>query len=395
MRQPALARFAAIAAALIFAGCAGGPGALPQASATPAGPTATRADTDPTAILRATPAPAVPAATQAPAPSPVPSPGAGYPAPGAATQAPAASPYPAGQIAPSATPPPSAAAPAPTAPAPAAPAAAPAPTAPAPAAAPPVLGYRVVRAYPHDQGAFTQGLVYVGDDTFYEGTGLVGRSTLREVGLDGTVRRTVAIDPAQFGEGVAVVGERIFQLTWQNCVGYIYDRASFQQVGTFAMPADTDGACLEGWGLTYDGSRLILSDGSSRLFFVDPDATARSGQLAVTGQVNVADAAGPVLNLNELEYIDGQVFANIWQTERIARIDPATGAVTAYIDLAGLRSQTTPNPALPGPEVLNGIAYDAANGRLFVTGKLWPQLFEITLVGEAAHTVFLPLAEQA
>jgi glutamine cyclotransferase len=273
---------------------------------------------------------------------------------------------------------------------------------PQPAAGPaqqsaPTLRVRVVNSYPHDRGAWTQGLVSIGGDSFYEGTGLVGRSTLREVALDGTVRRKVDLDPAVFGEGVAVVGERIFQLTWQDCVGYIYDRAAFKQVGRFTMPTDPrDGQCLEGWGLTYDGARLILSDGSERLFFVDPAATERTGQLAITGQVAVQDGGNPVARLNELEFVDGEVYANIWMDERVARIDPASGRVTAFIDMSSLRALLPPEPSNPEqPEVLNGIAYDAAGDRLFVTGKWWPLLFEVDVVGAVSWVVYLPVAERA
>lgn len=257
----------------------------------------------------------------------------------------------------------------------------------------PIQGYRVVNSYPHDRLAYTQGLVYVGNDTFYEGTGLYSASSLREVALNGEVRRHLPV-PDVFGEGVAVVGERIFQLTWQNCVGYIYNRADFQRVGQFSMPYDIRReACLEGWGLTYDGTRLILSDGSDQLFFVDPAATERTGQLAITGQVTVYDSAGSVSRLNELEYIRGEVFANIYTSTQIARINPATGQVTAYIELGGLFSQLSTVPYLPPPEVLNGIAYDEAGDRLFVTGKRWPLLFEIDVVVGNAWTVYLPMAE--
>jgi len=251
-----------------------------------------------------------------------------------------------------------------------APAGYPAPAQP-PASAAPVFGYRVVNTYPHDRDAFTQGLVYVGDDTFYEGTGLEGRSSLREVSLaDGAVRRSVRLGDQFFGEGVAVVGDYIFQLTWRNGVGFIYDRASFEQVGTFTLPT-------EGWGLTFDGQRLILSDGSDTLYFVDPEATRTSGALAITGQIAVRDAGEPVYGLNELEMVGGELLANMWQTDRIARIDPTSGQVTGWIDLSGLLSPADSS----GADVLNGIAYDAAGDRLFVTGKLWPMLFEIELVG--------------
>lgn len=256
----------------------------------------------------------------------------------------------------------------------------PAPTAAPATAAPagvPSFGYRVVRSYPHDPGAFTQGLVYIGDDTFYEGTGLNGRSSLREVALGSTTpTRIVNLDQQYFGEGIAVVGERIFQLTWQNGVGFIYNRSDFAQVGSFSYPPPGSALPVEGWGLTYDGQRLIMSDGTANLYFIDPQT------MAFLGQVEVRDELGnPVVRLNELEYINGEVFANIWTTDQIVRIDPATGRLTGRINLAGLltpeqRAQT---------DVLNGIAYDAAGDRLFVTGKLWPLLFEIDLVGPFAQ----------
>jgi glutamine cyclotransferase len=261
----------------------------------------------------------------------------------------------------------------------------------------PYLGFRVLGSYPHDPQAFTQGLVYIGDDRFYEGTGLEGRSTLREIDLAAREPlRRIDLPADEFGEGVAVLGDRIFQLTWQDCVGYIYYRADFAQVGTFRMPIDErDGRCYEGWGLTTDGAQLILSDGTELLFFVDAAATERTGQLAITGEIRVADAGNPVPRLNELEYIRGEIFANIWQSELIARIDPATGRVNSYLDLTGLRDQLPPEEHGPvPPEVLNGIAYDAANDRLFVTGKLWPRIFQIEIVGELSWMLYLPIADK-
>lgn len=257
----------------------------------------------------------------------------------------------------------------------------------------PVLRYRVVNSYPHDAEAYTQGLVYVGDDTFYEGTGLEGYSSLREVELaTGNVRTIFPLDKTFFGEGVAVVGERIFQLTWRNGRGFIYDYQGgrFVRSGEFTYPPAGSEFPREGWGLATDGQQLIMSDGTATLYFVDPEATASTGVLAITRQVEVRDQGSPVANLNELEYIGGEVYANIWQQDVIARIDPASGRVTAYIDLSGLRAQ------LPTPgEVLNGIAYDAAGDRLFVTGKLWPRLFEIEIVSGVSWIVYLPVAEAA
>ncbi|MFH1086890.1 MAG: glutaminyl-peptide cyclotransferase [Chloroflexota bacterium] len=227
-----------------------------------------------------------------------------------------------------------------------------------------VYGYRVVRAYPHDPAAFTQGLVYA-DGVLYEGTGLVGRSSLRRVVLEtGAVPQYLALEPPYFGEGIALWKERIVQLTWQSRVGFLYDRATFARLRSFAY-------LTEGWGITHDGSRLIMSDGTAILRFWDPDT------LAETGQVRVHDGATPVARLNELEYVRGLVYANVWQTDRIACIDPRTGRVRAWIDLTGLLG---PEDRTEPVDVLNGIAFDAAGDRLFVTGKLWPKLFEIALV---------------
>lgn len=224
-------------------------------------------------------------------------------------------------------------------------------------------GYRVIASYPHDPAAFTQGLVVI-DGTLYEGTGLEGASTLRRVELDtGKVLQSVSLPVTMFGEGVAVLGERIYQLTWQSGVCFVYDRVSFEVVEQLTYSG-------EGWGLTTDGARLIMSDGSSTLTFRDP------ATFAELGRVEVLDAGVPVEELNELEYIDGEVWANVWKTDRIARIDPATGEVIAWVDLTGLRPASVKDDS---SAVLNGIAWDAEAGRLFVTGKLWPTLFEIAI----------------
>ena len=234
---------------------------------------------------------------------------------------------------------------------------------PTPAGPAPVCAYAVAADYPHDPAAFTQGLVWL-DGELIEGTGLYGRSSLRRVDpVTGRVQQQVDLAAEYFGEGVAVLGDRIFHLTWQNRRGFIYDRASMELQRSFEY-------LTEGWGLTHDGQRLILSDGTATLYFLDPVT------LAVTGQVAVTDGGEPVARLNELEYINGLVYANVWQTDRIARLDPATGRVVSWIDLAGLLPAA--DQAQP-VDVLNGIAYDAAADRLLVTGKLWPKLFEITL----------------
>ena len=224
----------------------------------------------------------------------------------------------------------------------------------------PVFGYEVVNIYPHDRQAFTQGLVYRGG-VLYESTGLRGRSSLRRVRLEtGEVLQQSAVDGRYFAEGLTDWGNQLLQLTWDTNVAFVYDMKSFQQVRTFNYRG-------EGWGLAQDGRRLIMSDGTPTLRFLDP-ATFQE-----TGRLQVRDGAVPVEDLNELEYVDGEIYANVWTTDRIAAIDPASGRVTAWIDLAGLM----PRGSTSGDAVLNGIAYDAARQRLFVTGKLWPRLFEI------------------
>ena len=224
----------------------------------------------------------------------------------------------------------------------------------------PVYGYEVVKVYPHDREAFTQGLLFR-DGVLYESTGLNGRSSLRKVQLEtGKVLQQIPIDPRYFAEGLTDWGGRLMQLTWNTNVGFVYDLASFKQLQTFSYTG-------EGWGLARDDRRVIMSDGTSTLRFLDPQT------LKVTGQVQVSDGNVPVRDLNELEFIDGQVYANVWLTDRMAMIAPDTGRVTAWINLAGLMSKS----GLSNDAVLNGIAYDAQRKRLFVTGKLWPSLFEI------------------
>ena len=224
----------------------------------------------------------------------------------------------------------------------------------------PVTKGRVVHVYPHDPEAFTQGLVYL-DGFLYEGTGLNGRSSIRKVRLEnGEVLQIQSLDPQYFGEGIAVRGDTIYELTWQSEIGFLYDRATFKRKGTFNYRG-------EGWGLTHDGQRLIMSDGTAVLRFLDPTT------LKELSRLHVKDGRTPVGNLNELEYVKGEIFANVWQTQRIARISPKTGLVTGWIELDGLLTAREAQAA----DVLNGIAYDASGDRLFVTGKLWPKLFEI------------------
>jgi glutaminyl-peptide cyclotransferase len=231
------------------------------------------------------------------------------------------------------------------------------------AAVAPVQNYKVVRSYPHDARAFTQGLVY-SDGVLYEGTGLNGQSSIRKVRLDtGEVLQVRRLEPHYFGEGIALWRGSLVQLTWQTEVGFVYDKATFERTGTFNYAG-------EGWGLTQDGTHLVMSNGSAQLRFIDPKTFSEVRRLTVR------DGGQPVSHLNELEYVRGEIFANVWQTERIARISPATGQVKGWIDLRGL---LTPSEAV-GADVLNGIAYDAAGDRLFVTGKLWPRLFHIELI---------------
>jgi glutaminyl-peptide cyclotransferase len=222
--------------------------------------------------------------------------------------------------------------------------------------------YEVVKVYPHDQNAFTQGL-FIEKGVLYEGTGLYGKSTLRRVDLEtGNVLQMHALSDEFFGEGITVFGDRIIQLTWQSGKGFVYNKSSFELLHEFEYPN-------EGWGITHDGSQLIMSDGTATLYFLDPETFEKVGQIEVNDN-------GPVTNLNELEYINGEIYANIWMETKIAIINPQTGQVTAWIDLTGICSQENNGPN----SVLNGIAYDAEDDRLFVTGKLWSQLFEIRLI---------------
>ena len=228
----------------------------------------------------------------------------------------------------------------------------------------PVYGYTVVRAYPHDREAFTQGLAFDDQGALYESTGQRGESSLRRVELSsGSVLQRYDLPASLFGEGIAVFDDRIIQLTWQAGRAFVYDKANFSVLQEFTYRT-------EGWGLTHDGRRLIMSDGTATLYFLHP------GTFAETARLTVRDHRGPVIRLNELEYVRGEILANIWQTDRIARIDPHTGHVTGWIDLAGL---LPPSDRRQPVDVLNGIAYDPRTDRLFVTGKWWPRLFEITL----------------
>jgi glutamine cyclotransferase len=232
-------------------------------------------------------------------------------------------------------------------------------------------GYRIVKAYPHDPSAYTQGLIYV-DGALYESTGLEGRSTLRKVDLEtGRAVQQYAVLSQYFAEGLTFWGADLIQLTYQTQTGFVYERATLKLKSSFPYTG-------EGWGLTHDGKRLIMSDGTSTLRFWDPVTFREVGRLVVR------DRGQPVKDLNELEYVQGEIYANVWHTDRIARISPRTGDVTGWIDLKNLvkPGDIGVAPPLANEAVLNGIAYDPAKDRLFVTGKLWPRLFEIKLVAQ-------------
>lgn len=231
---------------------------------------------------------------------------------------------------------------------------------------PPTDTYSIINRWPHDSGAFTEGLVY-DQGTLWESTGLNGASTLRKVDLQtGQVVESLALPAEYFGEGMTLFNGKLIQLTWQTQIGFVYDPGCFCEERTFTY----DG---EGWGLTHDDRWLIMSDGTERVRFLDPQT------FAVVRTISVYDHGRPLTNINELEYINGEIYANIWQTDRIVRIDPTSGAILGWIDLTGLLPDAERGPTV---DVLNGIAYDDATGRLFVTGKDWPELFQIALVRE-------------
>jgi glutaminyl-peptide cyclotransferase len=235
--------------------------------------------------------------------------------------------------------------------------------------APPEYTYHVVHVYPHDRTAFTQGLEFRAG-VLYEGTGLNGHSTLRKVELEtGKVLREIQLAPAYFGEGITVIDQHILQLTWQAHKGFIYDQKSFRLLRSFEYPG-------EGWGLTNDGRQVFMSDGTASIRSWD------ASTLAEKRRVTVHDGAKPVTMLNELEFVHGEIYANVWQSDRVARFSPADGRVTGWIDLSGLLSMLERAPT----DVLNGIAYDSLGDRLFVTGKLWPKLFEIKIVPKNLKT---------
>ena len=231
----------------------------------------------------------------------------------------------------------------------------------------PEYTYEVVHSYPHDRTAFTEGLFYL-DGFLYESTGIEGASSVRKVRLEtGEVVQRHDLPSAYFGEGIIHWKDRLIQLTYKTEVGFVYNLSTFETERRFEYPG-------EGWAMTQDGKNIFMSDGTAQIRIWDPETLQELRRITVT------DQGQPVPNVNELEWVKGEIYANIWETDRIARIDPATGRVVGWIDLAGLLN---PNERIAGPEgtdVLNGIAYDAKGNRLFVTGKRWPKLFEIRLV---------------
>jgi glutamine cyclotransferase len=236
-------------------------------------------------------------------------------------------------------------------------------------AAAPEYGYKIVHVYPHDKTSFTEGLEYRGG-FLYESTGLEGKSVLRKVRLEtGQQLQEIRLSPQIFGEGITILNSKIFQLTYKTEIGYVYDFATFKQQSTFKYQG-------EGWSLTNDGSQIYMDDGSSQIRVWDP-ATLQEKK-----RIKVHDGLRPIVELNELEWVRGEIYANIWKTDRIARIAPADGHVTGWIDLKGI----LPTSDREGADVLNGIAYDAEGDRLFVTGKQWPKLFEIKLVPKTSSS---------
>jgi glutamine cyclotransferase len=227
--------------------------------------------------------------------------------------------------------------------------------------------YIIVNKIPHDFKAYTQGLVY-SEGFLYESTGLRGQSSLRKVNPeDGAVIAFHSLADEFFGEGITILDDKIYQLTWQSYTGFIYDKSTFLLMQEFFYNT-------EGWGITHNGKELIVSDGSSTLFFFDP------ATFEILRKVNVADENGPVENLNELEYVNGEIFANILYSSKIARIDPNNGKIVGYIDLTGILSNEKINYPI---DVMNGIAYDCEGDRLFITGKLWPFVYEIRVIKKA------------
>lgn len=234
---------------------------------------------------------------------------------------------------------------------------------------PPEYTVEVVRQLPHDATAFTQGFTYR-NGFFYEGTGRQGQSSLRQVELKtGRLLRKVDLAPDLFGEGVTVLGNEVIQLTWTSHIGFVYNLSDFQLLRTFSYSG-------EGWGLTTDGRDLFMSDGSAEIRVLDASTFAEKRRIRVSG------GGTPVDQLNELEFVEGEIYANVWHSDRVARISPRTGRVVGWIDLTGVLGPFYQREA---EAVLNGIAYDSKGKRLFVTGKLWPKVFEIRVIPKHSH----------
>lgn len=229
-----------------------------------------------------------------------------------------------------------------------------------------IIPYKITNTYPHAPGSFTQGLVYE-DGFLYEGTGQYGTSSLRKLNPEtGEILKEVRLSRDLFGEGITIYKKRIIQLTWMSQIGFVYDKKSFRHLDTFRYPIP-----IEGWGITTDGTHLIVSDGSHRLYFLDPES------FKVRKRLEVHDHRGPVFKINELEYVEGAVYANVWQSSKIIKIDIGSGRVTGIIDL----SEIVPEQFRGHSDyVLNGIAYDSEKRRFFVTGKMWPQVYELILL---------------
>lgn len=229
----------------------------------------------------------------------------------------------------------------------------------------PSYTFKILNKYPHDPGAFTQGLV-VDEGVFFEGTGLRGASSLRKVDLEsGEVLQIKEISKSLFGEGIVLYQDKIIQLTWTSNIGFVYNKDTFEKLGQFTYPT-------QGWGITHDGAELIMSDGSSNLYFLDPETFER------THEISVRYNNRAIRRLNELEYIQDRVFANVWQTDSIAVINPENGLVTNWLDLTRLLQPEDRDGRRV--DVLNGIAYDEKNSKLYVTGKLWPTVYQIGLI---------------
>jgi glutamine cyclotransferase len=228
------------------------------------------------------------------------------------------------------------------------------------------ISYKIIRTYPHPAGSFTQGFVFE-DGFFYEGTGQYGSSSLRKIELEtGEIVKEVTLPRHLFGEGITIFKDTIIQLTWFSQIGFVYDKKNFRRLDMFPYPIS-----IEGWGITTDGNHLILSDGSNILYFLDPES------FEIKSRLNVYDHRGPVLRINELEYVEGALYANVWQQPKIIKIDMNSGKVTGYIEL----SEIIPEQYRGHSDyVLNGIAYDPVKKRFFVTGKMWPKVFELELL---------------